>query len=143
MLKIIVAFGLISGSTLGTLCLIIAAGVPTVFTSDRAVWPYMAAIAPWCAATLLLVGVDVAANASLIALGCAKYLARAFTITLVFTFGYMQYASAHGWGLTGVWSGVFFFFAMRLLQSGTGFLRMPIWRSSSDPQQPLQAKMSV
>jgi hypothetical protein len=69
------------------------------------------------ALSLLLVGLDMAANSVNLALRDYAYTARAYMITLGAIGAYFAAAKAGSWGLGGVWWGLVLFFGARLAQS--------------------------
>ena len=126
--KILMAMGAANGTLLGCSCFSIAMFLPYVFSADARLYPIMATMAPFCAGTVLLVGIDVAASANLIALGKAQYLARSFAICLACLAPYMIAVVHNQWGIVGVWSGLVLFFSLRCTQSLHAIWNLEVWK---------------
>jgi Na+-driven multidrug efflux pump len=119
---IIRTLGVIIGGLLGAICFALSSFGVHLFSADVLVHGPMKQIAPWCGCVMLLVGIDVSAQALIIASGNSSFLARSFVLTLVALVTFMSYASR--WNLIGVWAGLVFFFGVRCLQSSIGALRL-------------------
>jgi hypothetical protein len=67
--------------------------------------------------SLVMIGMDVAATSILVVQRDLTYIARSFVITLASLTMLMSLSQRLGWGLSGVWWGVVFFFGARFVQS--------------------------
>ena len=112
-----VAFGLVVGTIGGALASFVPVVIPQFFTPDTNLWPLIRSVASTSFISMLLVGVDVGATSVLYANGDAPFIARAMGWNLLLMVAFFWAVREFGWGMQGVWWGIVFFFAIRVIWS--------------------------